>query len=675
MAHIGLDFLEALNTGNLLFQVNLLITTINWVLGPQFLYIMCFKNKKVMMVLCVWMLFKNINAQIDIDQQITTLPAEVEINQIHLTAGSIDHTIYINCLNESELFELGCFSSEQCSNILKHIEDYGPMIHAQELLHCGIDVNTIHQIYQKLDFRLSFKQEIKNLYQSPNLEKLQFSARIKPPIISSGISNELKNWGYEAKIKWQLNSQFQFGASTDTDPGEKNLDFYSAYIHYQGKSALKNAIIGNFVCQFNKGLIFGSSGQFGSPISLENYTYQPVGIKPYSSYNEDVGHFGIACKFTLNGFEIYTGIGQKKIDCQLNSSNQAFQKRIWGGNHYTELQLSRRFNNTENLAFVTFQKLYTKFQINATLARYHYTIPKQLEIYRDTQTKQNLSFLEGQITFPRFLYGRWIMNLAWDANTMSFSHCLAGVYALSKNANWGIRWITINKDFDAPELYSRLLQYKNSHNLESGFDIKLNRKISSKIRVENTIYILPTYNKNSWENGLKQIGILQYEFSRSSILLFQFRREKSFNGDRENIGRNFMYTYQMSHSIGLSKRLQFRWSGIQKSTNYTSEIDQLLTLEIRCNVSKNLSLNVEQNWFRAINGSIYQLDNSMPGVLGYMVYSGSGEMCNIVAKMSIYKHIHFYIKLQKMQKMNAKNETEIDVSNSYHRIFVQIKFQ
>jgi hypothetical protein len=65
----------------------------------------------------------------------------------------------------------------------------------------------------------------------------------------------------------------------------------------------------------------------------------------------------------------------------------------------------------------------------------------------------------------------------------------------------------------------------------------------------------------------------------------------------------------------------------------------------------------------------------MPGTLSYLVYSGIGEMFNAVAKIKFGKHVFLNVKLQKMQKMNVKNTTEIDGTSSYHRIFVQIKFQ
>jgi hypothetical protein len=58
-----------------------------------------------------------------------------------------------------------------------------------------------------------------------------------------------------------------------------------------------------------------------------------------------------------------------------------------------------------------------------------------------------------------------------------------------------------------------------------------------------------------------------------------------------------------------------------------------------------------------------------------MIYSGIGKYYNAILKIHLYKKLWLNLKLQKMQKMIAKNTTEIDGTSSYNRIFVQINFQ
>ena len=623
----------------------------------------------------VWMLFVKVNAQIELDQINIPYNPEIENFTEPVAPKKNSDPIYINCLTEIELFELGIFSAIQCQNILQHLRLYGPFLHAQELIQCEVATSLLDSIYRQLDFRPTLKQQLLLFRPTKESLKIEFSGRLKPPSQSSQLNSELKNWGYEAKLKIKLNPALNFGMSIDNDPGEKPIDFMSAYLHYKGSSRLKELILGNFIAQFNKGLTFGNTGQFGSPITLENYTYQPVGIKSYNAYNEDVGHFGMAVKFDLKKCDLYSGIGQKFIDCRLNDRQTAFTERSFGGFHQTDLQISRRRNNTEQLLFCEIQKTHKNIQMNLLFAHYNYQIPKEIINFGDTQLKYSFNYFEGQITFGNFLGGRWIGNLAIDLTTKNTAICIAGVYVLNKNISWGCKLFKIDQDYTAPELYQRLNQYRNSFGYESGFDIQLTRKIISKIRIETNEVLIPQYQNYPIENSQRQTLILGYRQSKTSEMLAQFRRETDFKSDNVEAGKSYLYTAQFSQKLKLKDRTFLQFGFTQKWNNQTTNFNYVTYANFQYQWTKNIGLLLEQNWFNCIDGNLYQLDNSLPGTISYIVYNGTGELLNLVIKSKIGKHVGLNIKLQKMQKMNVKNTTEIDESNSYNRIFVQIKFQ
>ncbi len=626
------------------------------------------------MMVVVWMLFANVNAQIELDE--INIPYGQELEQITENVPIRKNTepIYINCLSEIELFELGIFSNIQCHNIQNHLKTFGPILHAQELIQCDISTSLLDSIFRQLDYRPTLKQQLLLFRPSKETMKIEFSGRLKPPSPSSQISTQFKNWGYESKLKIKLNPALHFGVSIDNDPGEKPIDFMSGYLHYKGTSLLKELILGNFIAQFNKGLTFGNTGQFGSPITLENYTYQPVGIKSYNSYNEDVGHFGTAVKLGLRQWEYYAGIGQKFIDCRLNEQKTAFTERSFGGFHQSDLQISRRHNNTEKMLFGGLQKSQKNMQINLLIAHYDYLMPREIMIHDDTQLIRSFNYFEGQITFGKILGGRWIANLGFDFATKTSASCLAGVYILNKNISWGCKLIRIEKNYTAPEMYQRLNQYRNSLGYESGFDIQLTRKIMFKMRVETTELLIPEYQNYPIENMQRQTLIMGFKQTRASEMLAQFRRETNFKSDLE-VGKSFMYTAQFSQKIKIKERTHVQFGFTQKWNNQTINFNYVTFVNFQFQAAKNLGILIEQNWFNSLEGNLYQLDNSLPGSISYMAYNGTGELFNFVIKSKLWKHVGLNIKLQKMQKMNVKNTTEIDESNSYSRIFVQIKFQ
>jgi hypothetical protein len=245
-------------------------------------------------------MFINLYAQIDLDQSIE-IPIDIDLLNNLPNKYAPTTTIFINLIQANELEELNFLSPIQCASIIQHRTLYGPFLHAQELIQCNLNIEQIDSLFPNLDFSTSMMDEWRSIQSHFLGGTLTFSGRLKPPTSTLPSSALNSHWGHEFKMKYSVKKNLEIGLSFETDPGEKSIDFFSGFLCYKGKSRLKMLILGNFVTQWNKGLVFGSSGQFGSPISLENYTYQPVSMKAYSSYNEDIGHFGTA--FQLHYFK------------------------------------------------------------------------------------------------------------------------------------------------------------------------------------------------------------------------------------------------------------------------------------------------------------------------------------------------------------------------------------
>lgn len=621
-----------------------------------------------------WMMFINLCAQIDIDQT-TDIPEEIELLQSQQPKIAPTNTVYINLIQANELAELNFLTPLQCANIVQHRELYGPFLHAQELIQCNLSIEQIDSLFPHLDISTSLHHEFKSIKSQFFGGTLTFNGRLKPPtspLPSSALNN---HWGHEFKFKYAIKKSLELGFSFETDPGEKPLDFYSGFLCFKGKSRLKSLILGNFVAQWNKGLVFGSSGQFGSPISLENYTYQPVGIKSYSSYNEDIGHFGAAIQLQILKTDFYAGIGTKPIDCLLNPSGNSFISRSFGGLHQSETQRNRRHNNWETLTFLGAQMSLKKATLNLCFSSYKYLIPKvELNPNKSLQSLSN-AYLELQMTFPRILNGRWIMNHSIQMNDAKTATYIAAVYSILKSVDFGMKYQRINNNYDAPELSYRLKSLVNQNLIELGFDIQATRRFNLKLRTEILEGIVAHYWNYINENKMRNTILANYHFSKNAILIAQFRRETAFNLEGSTLGKSFHYQSNLSQKIKLTNLSEFEVGFIQKWNNVNPLENHLYHVGYSHKIGKFGSINVESNWFHCTETSIYGIDNSLPGNLGYMVYSGIGKYYNAILKFRVYKKLWFNIKLQKMQKMNVKNTTEIDGNNSYSRIFVQINFQ
>jgi len=624
-------------------------------------------NKKVVLSLWGLILFVKLYPQIEINNN-NEIPQEIIVQS---TIEDIDvkhQPIYINQFSEEELFETGFFNHQQSGFIVLHRIEFGNFISPQELVQCNIPIEQINAIYKLLRFEKSIGVQIKNIHK-PEDPKSTFSVRIKPATFEKPKDAQSDYLGFEMKTKITYNKNIQLGFSIENDVYEKPLDFYSCYLHLKDLSPLKSLILGKYIVQWNRGFTLGSSGQFGSPISLENWTNQLVGIKPYASYSEDLGHWGAAAHISKNNHDFYVGTGFIRFDCSLNWQENAFYQRQFGGYHQTLNQVSRKHNNTEFQSFLGWQKTTSKAIFNTLITHYNYLIPKINSLNSKVQNDQFLYF-EGQITVPNFVGGRWLFNVSFDQIYKKTSWSGAGVWALNKQLDLGARIQTIPSEFSAPEMSYQLKSTTNETIFEMGIDYQLNKRNQFKIRGQAIQINTPQFNQEINENPLKNIVIFNHSFSKTDILSIQFKRETEFYN-----AKGHLYQLQCNQTIKVNLTNTIHLGFVQKWNNSSSVKNYLLQVGLSSKLGKRLNVSAEQNWFYCPSTNIYNLDNSLPGGLGYMIYSDIGTYFNAILKVRIISKMWLNIKLQKMQKIDVKNMSAIDTKASYNRIFVQITFQ
>jgi len=620
-------------------------------------------------LLSLWglILFDKLYPQIEINNN-NELPQEI-IGQTSM--GEIDvlhQPIYINQFSEEELLETGCFNHQQCGLIVAHRIEFGNFVSPQELVQCNIPIDQINSIYKWMHFEKSISTQIKNIYK-PNEPKSAFSGRFKPATFEKPKDAQSDIIGFEMKTKITYNKNIQLGISIENDAYEKPLDFYSGYLYLKDLFPLKSLILGKYNVQWNRGFTMGSSGQFGSPISLENWTNQQVGIKPYASYSEDLGHWGAAAHIFKNNHDFYFGTGFIPFDCTLNWQGNAFYQRQFGGYHQTLNQVSKKHNNTEYQSFFGWQKTTSKAIFNTLITQYNYLIPKINTLNSKVQNNQFLYF-EGQITVPNFVGGRLLFNVSFDQIYKLTSWSGAGVWALNKQLDLGARIQTIPNEFSAPEMSYQLKSTANETIFEMGIDYQLNKRNQFKLRGQSIQFNTPQFNQEINENPIKNIVIYNHSFSKTDILSIQFKRETEFYN-----AKGHLFQLQCNQTIKVNLTNTIHLGFVQKWNNSSSVKNYLFQVGLNSKIGKRLIVSAEQNWFYCPSTNIYNLDNSLPGGLGYMIYSNIGTYFNAILKVRIISKMWLNIKLQKMQKIDVKNMSTIDTKASYNRIFVQITFQ
>jgi hypothetical protein len=203
-----------------------------------------------------------------------------------------------------------------------------------------------------------------------------------------------------------------------------------------------------------------------------------------------------------------------------------------------------------------------------------------------------------------------------------------------------------------------------------GIDYQLNKRNQFKLRGQAIQFNTPQFNQEINENPLKNIVIYNHSFSKTDILSIQFKRETEFYN-----AKGHLYQLQCNQTIKANITNTIHLGLVQKWNNSSSVKNYLFQVGLSSKLGKRLFVSAEQNWFYCPSTNIYNLDNSLPGGLGYMIYSNIGTYFNAILKVRIISKMWLNIKLQKMQKIDVKNMSTIDTKASYNRIFVQITFQ
>ena len=195
----------------------------------------------------------------------TEIPPEVFETQ----TGLINQPVNLNSATADQLSETGFFTPFQVQSLIRYREEFGPIYSVFELAGItGFKNIPLGEIPPNLVVEAGVSSKTNH----PGRELLLLTgSRIFPE--SSGYRSRESSGGIPAysgtpvrtslRLRKNLGKKVAMGLSYDKDPGEKYLnglrpEFVSGYLHYSGKLALKQLILGDFQLHHGLGLVNGS---------------------------------------------------------------------------------------------------------------------------------------------------------------------------------------------------------------------------------------------------------------------------------------------------------------------------------------------------------------------------------------------------------------------------------
>jgi hypothetical protein len=410
-----------------------------------------------------------------IEQRIETIAGSLEedaevdyTNLLEDLTYYYEHPLNINKATESQLMDLYLLSEIQIGNLTRHIELYGPLRNLHELQSVkGFDLATIRNIkpfvtvapdaaLAAMTFSNIWKEGTHDLF-------LRYKRNIES---QRGFNSDLENtnfagtpdYGY-IRYRYQYRKNLIIGFTAENDAGESyqnGPDFFSGHVYYSDTRFLRKVIFGDFQGLFGQGLTYWNGLGFGKSSFVLNLKRNPIGLRPYTSTDENLFMRGAGATFGFGNLEATVFASSKKIDANTVLAEDtiftddavqisAFQQ---SGLHRTPGEIADKDALGENIVGGNLKWKKGNLQLGATWVRTHYdkTILPQEDLYRqfrfngNTQTASGLDYhwLYRNLS----LFGEVTMDLD---GTVAMVHGL--VASLSNRVAFSAMYRNLPKDF------------------------------------------------------------------------------------------------------------------------------------------------------------------------------------------------------------------------------------
>ncbi len=345
-----------------------------------------------------------------LNQQIEVLGENLGSEDVDLTALTENLAFYkqnplnLNTATREEMIDLGLFSDIQINNLIAHRTRFGNLISIYELQSIdGFDLATIYTIlpYVKVTDRFdSGHFTIKEMFANGKHEVILKSQRIVEeqkgftPMDSGGSENSryLGNpYRMYTRYRFTYGNFVSWGVTAEKDAGEEffkgsqknGFDFYSAHFSVRNIGFVKSAVIGDYQVSFGQGLVAWTGYAFGKTSFTVNTKRNALGIRPYTSVDENKYFRGAATTLKFGSLETSAFFSMRNRDANIAESDtvgtdieilevSSLQET---GIHSTPAELADKHSLQEILygGNVSFRK--NRFSIGVTAIHSQYNAP------------------------------------------------------------------------------------------------------------------------------------------------------------------------------------------------------------------------------------------------------------------------------------------------------------
>lgn len=610
-----------------------------------------------------------------------------------------DKPINLNKANLDELEALGLLNSIQINNLLIHIEKNGKLMTLEELQTIdGYDLTTIKRILPFVKIsndvnsaQLTFSELLKNgdnqlVLRAERVleEKKGYSAITDSALAASPNSRYLGNeYRTFLRYRYKYGNHVSIGFTAEKDPGEEffsgtqknGFDFYSAHLFLRNRGNFKQIAFGDYQAQFGQGLTYWSGRAFGKGADVQLIKRSAVGLKPYSSVDENIflrgGGFTYEVgKLELTAFYSYNKMDGNIIKQDTSGLSQAEIEAInQEGLSISSLQQTgfhRTVNEFEDKDVITQQQAgghlaYKTRNLNVGLTGIYSSIDANfnpnLDVhsqFRNSESDQSKIGLDYNWIYRNFnFFGEATKSI--DAGNALVSGALI---TLDPRLTLAVLYRKFDRDFQpiASAAISEGSVNENETGLYTGIVAKINKSFTLSGYYDQFSFDWLKFGVDAPSRGHQFIAQLNFKPSKKMEMYVRVRerlRQQNTKTDTDALdylvnekqtNYRFNYTYQITESVRLKGRVELINYDLSESP---FETGYLIYQDVIYQPKSNpLSLSFRYAIFdtESFNSRIYAYENDVLYSFSIPSYSNRGTRSYLMARYKFRKGIDLWVR-------------------------------
>ncbi|MFZ6051896.1 ComEA family DNA-binding protein [Halocola ammonii] len=624
-----------------------------------------------------------------------------------------DNPLNLNAATAEELRQLYLLTDIQINYLLEHIECYGKLESIFELQAVeGFDRETINNLRPFITVSdegelagFSIKEMLTEgkhdlfLRYTRILEQQQGYTDIPEEDLDDPPNRFLGNQDrYYLRYRYKFRKNLSVGLTAEKDPGEEffegtqkqGFDFYSGHLFYSDDGWLRAAALGDFHAQFGQGLTVWSGLGFGKSSFALNVKRNQVGIRPYTSVDENLFMRGGAVTLGHKNWELTTFYSRKMIDANVTAIDSldgeprftvsSFQAT---GFHRTENEVADKDAILEEHigGNLSFDKRKFHFGITAMRSTYDADVQRTLQPYNKFQFDNNENFVTG-------------LDYNWVKNNFNFF----GEFSRSQNGGFAtingvlvaldprLSVTVVHRHFtkDYQSLYTNAFSESsrpaNERGIYFGLDAKLRKKWNFSAYFDQFRFPWLQFRSDAPADGYEWLAQLNWNPARNTEIYFRARyTQKDRNVPEPDVMIDYPVAYEqtnyrinasykVSESFKLKSRVEwniFNQVGTPREQGFLIAQDvQFKKLESPWSVSFRYALFDTESF----DSRIYSYESDLLYAFSIPAYFYRGSRVYAMVKWDVARGVDLWVRWSRWFYDNQEN-----ISTGLNQIDGQVK--